>query len=345
MATALRPISHDDRLSLVDHLDELRSRLIVCAFALAVAFAVCFWQVDRVLEIVNRPIESAQRADTDRAGDDPLEQSARAARAQREFYEAAGAFFRTLERGDLDAGQRRALAAVVRESREAARATPRSFERKPVTLGVAEPFTSTITVALYAALLLTLPVLLYQAYAFVLPAFTPRERRVALPLMAMVPVLFLGGVAFGYFIVLQRAVTFLQNFNDDSFDILLRANEYYKFAVLFLGGIGLLFQIPIGVLAITRTRLVTPRQLRKNRGYVILGVAVLAAVATPTPDPITMLLAMGPLVVLFELSILLSIWLDRVRPPDLDDDELEPLEDEDHEDEDREDLETEDLRT
>jgi sec-independent protein translocase protein TatC len=130
----------------------------------------------------------------------------------------------------------------------------------------------------------------------------------------MVPVLFVAGAAFGYFVVLERAVQFLQNFNDDSFDILLQAKDYFKFAVLFVAGVGLLFQIPVGVLAITRMGIFTPKQLAKNRGYVILGIAILAAVATPTPDPFTMSLAMAPLIVLFELSILLARWIGRVNP-------------------------------
>jgi sec-independent protein translocase protein TatC len=122
-------------------------------------------------------------------------------------------------------------------------------------------------------------------------------------------------VAFGYFVVLPRAIGFLQNFNDDDFDILIQARDYYRFAVLFIGSIGLLFQIPVAVIAITRLNIMTPRQLQKNWGYVLLGLALLAAVATPTPDPVTMLLAMLPLFVLFELSILLAAWLNRVSPP------------------------------
>ena len=160
-----------------------------------------------------------------------------------------------------------------------------------------------------------MPMLLFQAYAFVLPAFSPGERKVALPLMLMVPVLFVMGAAFGYFVVLTRAVEFLQNFNDDSFDILLQAKDYFKFAVLFVAGVGVLFQIPVGVLAVTRLGIFTPQQLAKNRGYVILGIAVLAAVATPTPDPFTMSIAMAPLIVLFELSILLARWIARIKPP------------------------------
>jgi sec-independent protein translocase protein TatC len=138
--------------------------------------------------------------------------------------------------------------------------------------------------------------------------------------------------------VLERAVQFLQNFNDDSFDILLQAKDYFKFAVLFVAGVGLLFQIPVGVLAITRLGIVTPRQLAKNRGYVILGIAVLAAVATPTPDPFTMTIAMAPLIVLFELSILLARWLERVKPAstssrwDDDDEPYDPFADEELDD-------------
>jgi sec-independent protein translocase protein TatC len=166
-------------------------------------------------------------------------------------------------------------------------------------------------VAAYAALLLAMPFLLWQAYAFVLPAFSPAERRVALPLMLLVPLLFLSGVAFGYFVALPRAINFLQNFNDQSFDILIRASDYYKFSVVLLAVIGLLFQIPVGVLAVTRLGVISARSLGRNRGYVILGLSVVAAIATPTPDPVTMLIAMAPLVILFELSVLLARIFER----------------------------------
>ena len=123
---------------------------------------------------------------------------------------------------------------------------PTDTASNPITLGVTEPFTQTISVAFYAALLLALPLILYQLYAFLIPAFTPGERKIALPIMLLVPFLFLAGLAFGYFVVLERAIAFLQNFNDDNFDILVQASTYYKFVILFLGAIGLLFQIPVG---------------------------------------------------------------------------------------------------
>lgn len=344
MATTLRPISHEDELSLIDHLDELRTRLIVCVVAVGIAFGFCFWQSDRILDIMNRPIETTQRLNTTGNGktQDPLEQTAR---FQRELGQQLRSLAPTLGTAaalsrqsaadtELPAAQRRLmrqlagqLAEAQQQTAQAARATPTNIARKPVTLGVAEPFTSTISVAFYAGLLLALPVVLYQLFAFLLPAFTPTERQLAVPLMFLGPVLFILGVLFGYFIALQRAVEFLQNFNDDNFDILIQAKDYYRFSVMFLAAIGLMFQIPLVVLAVTRLGIVSTTQLRKNRGYVLLAIAVLAAVATPTPDPVTMLLTMAPLVLLFELSILLAAWLNRVRPPGGSDDDLEPDDD------------------
>ena len=320
----IRPIAHAERLSIVDHLDELRTRLIWCLIVFVGAFSLCYWQNERVLEIVNKPLEDSQRPGK---GSDPLEQAAR-------YDQAIG---RALERlAPALTGTRAALAglaaqpgvsaparaqtakaaseleAAARAIAVAAKVVPENSGRKPVTLGVAEPFVATFTVAGYAALLLSLPFILWQVYAFLLPAFDPKERRVALPLMAMVPVLFVAGVAFGYFVALPRAVDFLQNFNDDSFDILIQARDYYRFVALFLALMGLVFQVPVGVLALTRTGVVNARILWANQGYVLLGIAVVAAVVTPTPDPVTMLVTMAPLLILYELSIGLA-WIFRPR--------------------------------
>jgi sec-independent protein translocase protein TatC len=363
MARTLRPINHDDRLSLVDHLDELRRRLIVSVVTLVAAFALCFWQNNAILDIVTKPYQTTQNLDRpSQRSKDPLEQAARFQREQGQALSAiAPALSQTAStltglsaQDNLSAAQRRQIAAATtalakasRQVSQAAAAVPRSTQRNLVTLGVTEPFTATITIAFYMALLLAMPMLLFQLYSFVLPAFSPRERRVALPLMLMVPLLFIAGVLFGYFVVLTRAIQFLQNFNDDSFDILLQAKEYFKFAVLFVGGIGLLFQIPVGVLAITRLQILTPAQLAKNRGYVILAIAILAAVATPTPDPVTMGLAMAPLIVLFELSILLARWIDRIKPvaDDVEDDDEFESDELDLDDEAEDDFdEDEDLR-
>jgi sec-independent protein translocase protein TatC len=321
---AIRPVGHEERLSLVEHLDELRTRIILCIVAFVAAFSVCYWQNDHVLDIVNRPLEKAHHVDCgDRhKADDALERSGC-------FDEAVGAYLRAAAPA-LDGAARslqglsgadgvtgatrdqvarsvRALRDATLKAQRAAALTPRaSTGRQPVTLGVTEPFVTTVTVSAYAAFLLVLPFLLWQAYAFVLPAFTGEERRIALPLMAMVPVLFLSGVAFGYFLALPRAVAFLQNYNDGAFDILVQARDYYRFCVILLAAMGILFQIPVGVLAIVRLQVLTTRQLRAYRGYALILFAIVAAVVTPTPDPFTMLIAMAPLVVLYELSIVLA---------------------------------------
>jgi sec-independent protein translocase protein TatC len=337
----LRPVGHEERLSLVEHLDELRTRLIYCIVAFVVAFGVCYSQNHWLLNTVNKPLYSTQNLNGKHHSQDPLEQSARFEIEMGRAAQATSAALSKLDasltrlagRPGVSASDRQALrassaalAAAARAQRTAAQATPTNRKRLPVTLGVTEPFVTTFTVAGYAALLLAMPFILYQAYAFVLPAFSPRERKVAMPLMLMVPGLFAAGVAFGYFVAMPRAINFLQNFNDNSFDILIRAADYYRFAIILLALIGLLFQIPVGVLAVTRMGIVSARQLARNRGYVILALSIVAAVATPTPDPVTMLVAMAPLVVLFELSVLLARIFERRRAAqpderwDLDDD-------------------------
>ncbi len=343
----LRPIGHEDRLALVDHLDELRRRLVISILTLVASFSFCFWQNENVLKIVTKPVADTKSFENpSKNSKDPLEQAAISQKETSQALEAiapalalTGKTLRSLGAdNDLSAARQRqldqatkALATAATQVTQAARALPSDSKTRLVTLGVAEPFTTTITITFYASLLLAMPFLLFQLYAFVLPAFSPKERNVALPLMMMVPVLFVAGVLFGYFVVLERALQFLQNFNDDDFDILLQAKDYFKFSVFFLAGIGLLFQIPVGVLAVTRLGIFTPKQLAKNRGYVILGISILAAVATPTPDPITMSLAMGPLIILFELSVLLARWLERVKPSDEKDDKWAWDEDDDDE--------------
>jgi sec-independent protein translocase protein TatC len=184
---------------------------------------------------------------------------------------------------------------------------------KPISFGVTEQFTTTLMVSAYGGLLLALPFILYQLYAFVLPAFSPTERKIAIPLLLMVPVLFICGVLFCYFVVLEPATEFLLSFNSDEFTTAVRARDYYSFVALTTIAMGLLFQVPVVILALTRLGITTPEALRRNRRFAILGCAVLAALL-PTIDPLTMLLEMVPLLVLYEISILLASAIGR--PPE-----------------------------
>src|SRR5215204_2665363 len=311
MATRLKPIRHEDRLSIVEHLDELRTRVLICVAVFSLAFGVCLWQDDFVLNTINEPLaKTANKKPCDETRD-PLEQADCWQQAQKRVNERIAATADALARSAGDTPTLRVQAEqLAAAARAAAETTPRASPKRPVTLGVGEPLTATLKVAGYAALLLSLPLLLYQLYAFVLPAFSPSERQVALPLMLMVPFLFYAGVIFAYFLVLPAAVDFLQNFNDDNYDILLQARDYYKFAIMVLAAMGLLFQMPIVILAVTRMGILSTTQLRKNRRYAILVIAVIAMLM-PGQDPVTMLSMMLPMIVLYEGSILLASLLDR----------------------------------
>ncbi len=237
MARRVKAVSHEDRLTLIEHLDELRFRVIVCFAVFGVALALCFWQNHLLLEIAGGPLPSDHE--------------------------------------------------------------------KLLTFGITEPFTTTMTVAAYGALVLSMPILLYQVYAYVLPAFSDSERRTVLPILLLFPLLFLAGLAFSYFVVMPAAVKFLLNFNDTQFNVQVRARDYYSFfSTTMLAG-GLVFQLPLAILAVTRLGIVKVEQLRSNRRYAYLLIAVIAA-ALPGVDPVSMLIEMVPLLVLYELSILLA---------------------------------------
>jgi sec-independent protein translocase protein TatC len=314
MATAIRTIGHEDRLSLVDHLDELRTRLIVSAAALALVFGVCLWQNHALLKIINRPLNRQTQKQVQN-GNGPLGQTALAQQAVLKLAGEEQALVRTLSApgSGLSPSTRARLAAQIPRLQAAVARVPRVPEgNKPVTLGIGEPFTTTLTVTLCFALVISLPVILFELYGFLLPAFTPSERRIAQPLLAAIPCLFAAGVLFGYFVVLPAAVRFFQNFNSGEFNVLVQASQYYKFAATVLLAMGLIFQVPIAILAAARAGIVTPRQLRRNRRYALVACAVIAAFLPG--DAVTLVLETVPLYVLYEASILVAAFVERRWP-------------------------------
>jgi sec-independent protein translocase protein TatC len=307
-STALRkPVGHEERLSLVEHLDELRSRLIVSLLVLTAAFAICVVQNGTLLEVINEPLDRETQKNVER-GRGPLGQIAVTQDTVRGVGRETVGTLRALAApsSGLPAATRRQFAARADRIAASLERLPREVTgNKPVTLGVGEPFNTTIVVSFYFALLLAMPFILWQLYAFVLPAFSAEERRVVTPLLALIPVLFIIGVVFGYFLVMPAAVRFLQNFNADEFNILVQARDYYRFTAITLLAVGLVFQIPVGILALTRLGVVTVAQLRRNRRYAILVLAVIAMLL-PGQDPVTMMILLIPLVALYEGSIVLA---------------------------------------
>jgi len=244
MARRVKAVSHEDRLTLVEHLDELRTRLILCLVVFGIVLGVCFWQNHLLLELAAGPLPDKHKQLT--------------------------------------------------------------------TFGITEPFTTTLTVAAYGAIVLCIPLFLHQLYAYVLPAFSDAERRVILPILLLFPLLFIAGLAFAYFVVMPAAVKFLLNFNDAQFRVQVRARDYYSFFSTTELACGIVFQMPLAILAVTRLGIVSVEQLTKNRRYAYLVISIVAA-ALPGVDPVSMLLEMVPLLVLYELSILLARAFGRPR--------------------------------
>lgn len=309
MAQVLRPIGHEDRLSIVDHLDELRTRLIICGSVLIVAFGFCFWQNHALLHILNRALpSSSSAADAHGLAAIPTQ----AVKERQAFSKAAAAAAALAASSGVSAADQQHYAQLSQAMNEAAKALPSTVpqQEKPITIGVGESFTTTLTVCAYFALLFSLPLLIYQGYAFVIPALNSSERRVAFPLMAVAPAMFLIGGLFAYFVVLKPAVHFLQGYNSEQFNILVQAKQFYTFQILTMLGIGLAFQLPLGLLGLHRIGVINGTTLTRHWRYAVVIIAVIAA-AMPGADPVTTGLETLPLVVLFLASIVMLKIADR----------------------------------
>jgi sec-independent protein translocase protein TatC len=236
-----RRLRHGEEATLVEHLDELRSRLIVSLVAIVPAFGVAFYFHEEVIDWLTGPLPE---------------------------------------------------------------------DKQLVTLGVTEPFTTSVMVSLIVAIALVLPVLLWQVWAFLAPAVSPHFERTTLLFAGIATGLFACGVAFMYYVVLPRALEFLTNYDDELYDIQIRASYYYNFVALLLLGGGLAFLLPIFVLALVRLRVLTSARLRQNRRIAFVILLVFAALL-PTVDPVSLAFEIIPLMLLFELSIWLSAFMER----------------------------------
>lgn len=185
--------------------------------------------------------------------------------------------------------------------------------RKPVTLGVAEPFIVSLTVSVYAGFLLALPIILWQVWAFFAPAFDAGSEHRVLGLVVAATALGLTGLAFGYFILLPRAVGWLTNYDTAQFHNLIQARPYYSFVSTVLLGIVVVFELPLVVLGLVYLGVLSSKTLRKHRrmGYFITAVI---ALGLPGPDPVTTALELLPMWLLFEGSIWLAVFVERRSP-------------------------------
>ena len=183
-----------------------------------------------------------------------------------------------------------------------------------IAVEVASPFFAPVKLAFFTALLVTVPWLLYQAWAFVAPGLYQREKRLAMPLLVSAVALFYAGCAFAFFLVLPTVFGFLAKITPEGVAMMTDINAYLDFVLVIFLAFGASFELPVALVILALLGWVTPTQLREWRGYAVVGIFVLAAIITP-PDVISQLLLALPLVLLYEAGILAARLIGRSRRP------------------------------
>ncbi len=242
-------------MTLIEHLRELRHRLIVCLWALAAGSIAGFFLYGPAMRVIREPYCAFLRDNPTKA---PFE----------------------------------------------------TAQCSLVFLGAIDGFLISIKVIVFLALVIALPIVLYQLWAFIVPGLTQRERRWAIPFVVMSVLLFLLGGLVAY-LTLPKALDFLLGVGGDFVNPLLTVDKYVGFVIFTMLAFGLGFEFPILLISLSAAGVLTSDTMRRHRRYVILGLAIFAAVVTPSPDPISMLALLVPLVVFYEGAIIVSRLMKR----------------------------------
>jgi sec-independent protein translocase protein TatC len=241
MARLPRRLTHGEEASLVEHLEELRTRLIISLGSVAFFFIFTYWFRRTIIGWLSAPLPDG---------------------------------------------------------------------KEPLTLGVGEPFATSFNVAFYAAVALAIPVLVWQTWSFLAPAFEQGQQRTVVRLVVVATFLLAAGMAFAYWVVLPNAVPFLVNYDSDLYQAQVRARDYYSFAAITILGCGVLFELPIFILGLVRLGVVSAAQLRQNR-RIGVGLCIIAVVLLPGVDFVSMGLQALPILILFEVSIWSAVFFER----------------------------------
>lgn len=172
--------------------------------------------------------------------------------------------------------------------------------------GVTEAFFTYMKLAFFAGIFVASPVIIYQIWAFVAPGLYDKERRNIMPFVLLAVIFFIGGTAFAYYVVFPSAFKFFLTYNTQYVKIMPSIGEYLSFSCLFLLGFGVVFEMPVFIVCLARLGIINHAQLSKNRKYVILLIFLVSAILTPSPDAISQLLMAAPLLVLYEISIVVA---------------------------------------
>jgi len=237
-----RRLGHADRVTLVEHLDELRTRIIISGVALFGALVVTWIFRGTIIGWLNRPLPEGKK--------------------------------------------------------------------QPITLNPLEAFSTSFKVAFLAALAITLPILLWQLWGFLAPAFEETSQAVVAKLVFAGTLLFAGGAAFAYWVALPAAIPFLLDFDSELYTNEIRAGPYYSFAATSIFGMGILFELPIVILALVRLGITSSAQLRRNR-RIGLGLCVIAGVLLPGVDFVSTAIQTIPILLLFEVSIWVAAFFEK----------------------------------
>lgn len=227
-------------MTISDHLEELRRRLIVCAAAVGIAFCGTYYYAKVLFRILMQPLLEVMPPDH-------------------------GLIF----------------------------------------TGLPEAFFTYLKAALLAAVFVAMPVILFELWRFVAPGLYAREKRYVFPFVIVSTLCFVGGAMFGYYIVFPFGFSFFVGFASDFIRPMPSVKEYFSFAARMLFAFGMVFELPVCIFFLTRIGVVNARMLRRQRKYAILGIFVLSAVLTP-PDVATQLMMAGPLMILFEVSVVVA---------------------------------------
>jgi sec-independent protein translocase protein TatC len=240
----LATLTPEDRLTLFEHLDELRKRLFVCIIAVTVGVLLAALFNSTMFEILLHPLRAVPN----------LPASA----------------------------------------------------TKITTFSPAEPFMVSLKIWVVGGLILASPVIIYQLWAFLAPAFSANEKKYFYPVVFATSILFFAGCAMAYFLVLPKGLSWLLTFSSGFFNVQLRAEEYFTFMALFVLAFGLVFELPVVLVLLAKVGVIDDKFLKKNRRWAIVILAVAAAFITPSQDAFSMLAMFIPLYVLYEVSVVLA---------------------------------------
>ncbi|OPX39554.1 MAG: twin arginine-targeting protein translocase TatC [Desulfobacteraceae bacterium 4484_190.1] len=236
-----------EKQPLMNHLEELRKRLVSCAIAIGIGFVVTYFFSDRLFQLLVEPLKAVMPE-----GDHLI------------------------------------------------------FTNLP------EMFFTYLKVSFIAGIMVSSPVIFYQIWLFIAPGLYPREQKLLIPFVISSTFLFIGGALFGYFIVFPFGFKFFIGFSNEYVKALPSVKEYFSFSLKLLFAFGVVFELPVIIFFLTKIGLVTTAMLRQKRKYAILSAFVLSAILTP-PDVITQCMMAGPLIILYEVGIITSLFARKKR--------------------------------